>query len=84
MAGQKKKEPVKRLKAWTGSGLVEVSIWQNENADFTNYSTTIQRSYKKDDQWETSSSFFPQGILVASRLLEQAWDVIQELQAKNR
>ena len=48
------KEPVERLRAWTGSGSVTVAIWENESNERKNYSVTVQRSYKKDGEWHNS------------------------------
>ena len=72
--GSKKKEPVQKFTAWTGSSRVEVAVWENENG----HSVSFNRSYKKDDNWHDSSSLFPQDILPLSQLLAQAWSWIQE------
>ena len=72
---KKKREPVHKLRAWTGSSVVEVAVWKNgEN----NYSVTTSRSYKKDDEWQQSDSLFPPDVIALSTLLEQAWLYIQE------
>ena len=88
MAGRsdKKKEPVERLKAWTGSGTVTVSIWQNDgNADRKNYSVTVQRSYKDDQkQWQNSNFLFPTDILAVGQLLGQAWILINQWEQEDR
>ncbi len=80
MAGRstKKKEPVERLKAWTGSGTVTVSIWQNENSDRPNYSVTVQRSYKKEGEWNNSDFLFHNDILAAAHLMGRAFDLISK------
>ena len=77
MAGRsdKKKEPIERLKAWTGSGTVTGSVWENDNGDRKNYSVTVQRSYKKDDEWHNSDFLFPTDILTASHLLEKSFSL---------
>jgi len=73
-SGDEKKEPVQKLRAWTGSSAVEVAVWSNDSG----YSVTWHRSYKQGDNWQKTQSLFPQDMLPLAQLLNQAWAWIQE------
>ena len=72
--GGKKKEPVERFTAWTGTSRVEAAVWQNDSG----FSVSWNRSYKDSDgNWQTSNSLFPQDILPLVELLREAWQFVQ-------
>ena len=73
-------EPVDRIRGWTGSGNVEVSIWENDGR----YSITVQRSYKKNGDYKSSASFFPQDLPTLAHVILTAWDKISEFEANER
>ena len=73
-----KREPVQRFQAYTGSGNVQVAVWKKEDGDRPVYSVSLQRSYRTDGEWKKSQTLFPQDLLVAARLLQQAWDWIED------
>ena len=63
---QKKPEPKSPVQNFgpyaTGSGLIEVAIWENQivvdgDREVAVHSVTITRSYKQGDEWKKSSSF---------------------------
>ena len=68
-----KSQPVHRLK----DGLLTASIWCNETNDGNPiYSVSFNRSYLKDDEWQTAFSYARSDILKIARLAEQAYDWI--------
>ena len=68
-----KREPVQKFSAWTGSR-IEVAVWENDGS----YSVTMKRSYKKDEKWHQSDSYFPSDLLAAAELFRKAWNWIQD------
>ncbi|MEO1661079.1 MAG: hypothetical protein AAFR51_08835 [Pseudomonadota bacterium] len=72
-------KPAKRIKI----GLITATIWANENEKGgTRYSIDIVRNYKKDDQWEETSSFGIDDLPVVSKISDLALDAVLELQTK--
>ena len=67
-----------------GWGKCKAVIWANPTEQGTRYNVTFQRLYKKDEQWETTSSFGrddPPFALVARR---PGTHLIYEKQASER
>lgn len=61
---------------------IDVAIWENESGKYgVNYSVTIQRNYKTDDGYKSTGFLRKTDLLVASRLLEQAFDFIAGLKS---
>lgn len=58
---------------------VSVSIFQNSNG----YSITCQKRYRKDGEWMTGDSFFPQEIAALATLLQLTVLWMTENPAKN-
>jgi hypothetical protein len=62
-------------------GNVTLNVWENEvgrgNDKFTVQSVSIQKNYKKDDKWESSSSFkhneLPFVIMACQKALEDKY-----------
>jgi hypothetical protein len=62
-------------------GNVTLNVWENEvgrgNDKFTVQSVSIQKNYKKDDKWESSSSFkhneLPFVIMACQKALEDRY-----------
>jgi len=73
---ENKNLPAKRFKS---SG-VEVSVWKNEGKEGSVFFTvSLQRSYKdKEGNWQSTASLRKSDLLVASHLLEKAYDFIDE------
>ena len=61
------------------SGGLDISIWENNFKDNTSYSVTMQRSYKTDDGWKQTNFLRKHDLLLASRLLEKAFDYINDI-----
>lgn len=71
-------------------GNVQLSVWENEvgkgKDKFTTTSISLNKSYKKDDEWKTSTSFkyseLPFVIMACQRALENKYmkDEVDELE----
>lgn len=53
-------------------GLIKATIWRNEGEKGVFYNTTLERRYKKGDDWKSSGSFSRDQLLVVSCLSQQA------------
>ena len=71
-----KNTPVFSKRYWTGSGNIEVAVFENVTGEGDDervvLSTTIKKSYKGDDGYKDSKSFFPQELLIAAFALQEA------------
>ena len=69
--------PIERIKSYP----IEVAIWQHEGENGPYFTTSVQRSYKnKQGEWQQTTSFRRQDLLVLSHLLGKAYDTIEELE----
>jgi len=85
-AAPEKKQPVFTWSHPTGSGRIEIAVWDKvvsgENGDRVVYSVTCQRSYRKQDGgFENTGAFWQTDLLVLAHGLQVAFDRIKELQA---
>lgn len=85
-ATTEKKQPVFTWSQLTGSGRVEIAVWdkvvQGENGDRVVYSVTCQRSYRKQEGgFENTGVFWHTDLLVLAHGLEVVFDRIKDLQA---
>ncbi|MEL6862081.1 MAG: hypothetical protein AAGL11_09600 [Pseudomonadota bacterium] len=72
-------QPLKRIKI----GLITATVWGNEKENGgTRYSIDIVRNYKKDDQWNETSSFGIDDLPVVAKLSDLALEAVLELQSK--
>jgi hypothetical protein len=71
------------IKSFKNSGL-SVAVWEGDYKGTPTYSVTIQRGYKADDGYKNTEFLRPQDLLLASRLLEQAFDYISTLRNGSR
>jgi len=84
-AAPEKKQPVFSWSHPTGSGRIEIAVWdkvvQGENGDRTVYSVTCQRSYRKQDGgFENTGAFWHTDLLVLAHGLEVVFDRIKQMQ----
>ena len=84
-AAPEKKQPVFTWSQLTGSGRIEIAVWdkvvQGENGDRVVYSVTCQRSYRKQDGgFENTGTFWHTDLLVLAHGLEVVFDRIKQLQ----
>jgi len=80
-----KKQPVFTWSHLTGSGRVEIAVWdkvvQGENGDRVVYSVTCQRSYRKQEGgFENTGTFWHTDLLVLAHGLSVVFDKIKQLQ----
>lgn len=85
-AAPEKKQPVFTWSHLTGSGRIEIAVWdkvvQGENGDRVLYSVTCQRSYRKQDGgYENTGAFWHTDLLILAHGLTVAFDRIKDLQA---
>jgi len=85
-AQPEKKQPVFTWSHLTGSGRIEIAVWdkvvQGENGDRVVYSVTCQRSYRKQEGgYENTGTFWHTDLLVLAHGLQVAFDRIKDLQA---
>lgn len=59
-------------------GRLSLTIWKNETSNGTRYSSEITRSWKDDDQYESTHRLDEQDLLAASKLAHIADDWIAE------
>jgi hypothetical protein len=81
-----KKPPVFTWSHPTGSGRIEVAVWDKvvstDNGEKTLYHVTCQRSYRKQEGgYENTGIFWPTDLLVLAHGLQVAFDRIKDLQA---
>ncbi len=73
----------------TGSGFVEVSVWQNvhpgQNGDRTVYSVSFHRSYKDEaNEWQKSQSLFTSDIPPLILGLNKAYEFVLSRKQRER
>ena len=68
------------------SGAIKCPIWENETDDGKTYYTVTSpiRFYKDGEDYKETTSLSNGELLIAARLLEKAFDRIDELKAANR
>lgn len=61
-------------------GLLSATIWTNTSKEGnTYYTVTLERSFKDgDDEWQNTNSLNRSDLLAAARLLQKAYDQIEE------
>ncbi len=81
-----KKPPVYTWSHPTGSGRLEIAVWQKtvstDNGDKVVYHVTCQRSYRKPDGgYENTNTYWPTDLLVLAYGLGEVFRRIKEMQA---
>lgn len=61
---------------------VKVAVFANESEKGTWYKASIQRVYKQDNEWKTSSSLSVHDVPVALQLLGKAYDWMLQAERK--
>lgn len=70
----------KRVDSIRRNGLA-VTIWERPTIDGVAYSVTMERCYKKDDEFEYTKFIPEEKLLLAAKLLSDAETRISELRA---
>lgn len=80
-------KPVWSRKYWTGSGNVEVAIWERMVGEGDQerlvYNTSLKKTYRQDDEYKESSSFRAEELPLVASALQQAFDWICSQLDKN-
>jgi hypothetical protein len=83
---REKSPPVFSRRAWTGTGSVEVAIFDKtitgDNGDFRVFNVLAKRSWKDDEGYQSSNSFRPEDVLPLALFLQEAYSFIASEQAK--
>jgi hypothetical protein len=73
---ESKNRPIWSRRYWTGSGNVEVAIFENVNGDGDEervvLSTTLKKTYRDGDDYKDSKSFFPQELPIVALAVQEA------------
>jgi len=74
-SGPAKRRPVFSKKYWP----VHVAVFEFQNNDRLNHSIELSRTFRRDNEseWETSTYLTTEDLLSASKLLSEAYSVIQ-------
>lgn len=64
-------------------GSIKATAWANNSEKGTFYSVDLVRGYKQGDDWKESTSLSGTDLLRAARLLERAYDRIQQLREQS-
>jgi len=72
-------QPVDRVQI----GRIEAAIWENHHEKGTSYSVTVNRRYRdKDENWQTTTSFGRDDLLILAKVIDLAHTRVIELQAE--
>lgn len=73
--------PTKKFRA----GQVNVAVWRNSGKGGDYYTVSVVRTYKEDDAWKESTSFFPADAPVVAELMRFAfhWMTSNPLESEN-
>jgi hypothetical protein len=75
---EEKSPPVFTRKVFTGTGNVEVAVWEREHEDRKVFSVTVRRTWKSEDKWHSSETLRPEDILPAAHFLTDAFAFLVE------
>jgi hypothetical protein len=71
-----KNTPVYSKRYWTGAGNIEVSVWENVTGEGDEervvLSTSLKKTYKSENGYKDSNSFFPQELPLVVFALNEA------------
>ena len=62
------KQPVHKIRF----GRITAAIWENETEQGLRYNVTISRSYQKDEQWQTTTSFGRDDLHLVAKVADLA------------
>ncbi|MDV6031416.1 MAG: hypothetical protein F9B45_15205 [Phycisphaera sp. RhM] len=65
-------------------GLVKAAIWQHQADQGFRYSLSIKRIYRKDDRWESTTSFGRDDLPLVIKVADLAHSWIFQQQAMDR
>jgi hypothetical protein len=80
-----KAPPVFVRRVFTGTGSVEVAVWEKKSSERTVYSVTIRRTWRNDEgQWHSSDTLRPEDVLAASQFLQDAFRFLVDQNGKRQ
>ena len=65
-------------------GLVKAAIWQHESETGIRHNVTFSRIYKDGDDWKSTTSFYPQDLLLLAKVADHAHTRILQLQRQSQ
>jgi hypothetical protein len=78
--------PIFSRRAWTGSGAVEVAVFDRmvdgDNGSYRVFNTVAKRSWKDGEEYTSSNNFRPEDLLPLAIFLQEAYSFIASEQAK--
>lgn len=74
------KKPVARVRM----GLIQAAIWSNDTDKGRLYNVTLERSYKVENEWKSSTSFGRDDLLTLAKVASEAHSRILDLQSADR
>lgn len=83
-----KSKPVFTRRAWTGSGSVDVAVFErtvedrDNEREFRLFNIVAKRSWKNDKGYQSSNSFFPEDLLPLALFLQEAYTFVASEQSK--
>lgn len=82
---ERKALPVYSCKYWTGSGQLEIAVFENEGDNGRKqYATSVKKTYKVGDEFKESKTFFPEELPLVASALNIAFAAIQSIKDENR
>ena len=80
-------KPVETISVPASRGAyINASIWANENEKdgkkFTTYSVTIEKRYKKDGDWHSTSSLSADELLTAAYVATKSFEKVSQLRSQ--
>jgi len=83
---KEKTGPIFTRRVWTGTGSVEVAVFdkmiEDDGQEFRVFNVVAKRTWKKDDKYESGNSFRPEDLLPLAVFLQEAYSFIANEQAK--
>ncbi len=81
---EEKSKPVWFRRYWTGSGVLEVSVWsrtiESQGGDREVFNTSLKKTYKDGDDYKESGSYRPEELPLIAFALQEAFSFISNEQ----
>ena len=65
-------------------GRIKAAIWQNETEQGIRYSVSIARLYRKEDRWQSTSSFGRDDLPLVAKVADLAHSWLYEQRSEHR
>lgn len=83
---EEKSPPIWSRRKWTGSGNVEVAVFdkmvKGDDGEFRVFTVSAKRSYKDGDEYKSGHWFRPEDVLILALFLQEAASFIASEEAK--